>query len=203
MSRNSSHLQSHSARGYTLSVLAAAILSTTAIFIRYLYQSYHIPPLVLALWRDIFVVVTLLPVLGLFYPQLVRVHRSLLYYLVTYGFVLALFNAMWTLSVALNGAAAATVLVYSSVAFTALLGRWYLKEYLGEVKILAIIFCLSGCLFVCEAWKAHSWHTNITGIVTGILSGLCYSLFSLMGRSASQRGATTSGRCSCSGSRFS
>jgi drug/metabolite transporter (DMT)-like permease len=33
-----------------------------------------------------------------------------------------------------------------------------------------------------------SGNTNLAGILTGVLSGLCYAAYSLMGRSASQRG---------------
>ena len=51
-----------SARGYAIALVSAAILSTTAIFIRHLTQSYGLPALVLAFWRDLFVVLTLAPV---------------------------------------------------------------------------------------------------------------------------------------------
>jgi hypothetical protein len=37
-------------RGYPIALAAAVILSTTAIFIRYLTQTYHLPALVLAVW---------------------------------------------------------------------------------------------------------------------------------------------------------
>ena len=55
--------QTNLTRGYSIAVAAAAILSTTAIFIRYLTQTYHIPALVLAFWRDAFVALTLLVIL--------------------------------------------------------------------------------------------------------------------------------------------
>ncbi len=175
-------------RGYTIAVFSAAILSTTAIFIRYLTQTYQIPALVLAFWRDIFVMLTLLPVLGVFRPRLLRVSRTHLAYLACYGFVLALFNSLWTLSVSLNGAAVSTVLVYCSSAFTAFLGWIFLQERLTWAKILAIAVCLGGCALVSGALKPGAWSGNLAGIATGILSGLFYAIYSLMGRSASQRG---------------
>lgn len=184
MTSNSSHLT----RGYIFALLAAAILSTTAIFIRHLTQAYALPALVLAFWRDIFVVLTLLPVLGLLHPHLLRLKRRNLLYLMVYGLVLAFFNAMWTLSVAFNGAAVATVLAYCSAGFTALLGWWLLKERLDWVKLLAVALCLGGCALVAGALNLAAWQSNLIGILTGILSGLGYALYSLMGRSASQRG---------------
>jgi drug/metabolite transporter (DMT)-like permease len=175
-------------RGYAISLLSAAILSTTAIFIRHLTQAYRIPPLVLAFWRDGFAVLTLLPVLGLLRPALLRVKRQHLYYLIVYGLVLAIFNALWTTSVALAGAAISTVLVYCSTAFTALLGRWFLKERLGWAKLLAVALSLGGCVLVSGALDPLAWRVNLPGVLTGILSGLCYAIYSMMGRSASQRG---------------
>ena len=87
----------------------------------------------LAFWRDVFVTLTLLLVLGLLRPALLRVDRKYLCYLVLYGLVLAIFNSLWTLSVSLNGAAVSTVLAYCSAGFTALLGWWLLKERLGRL----------------------------------------------------------------------
>lgn len=175
-------------RGYTIALISAVILSTTAIFIRHLTETYHIPSLVLALWRDCFVILTLLPVLGWLRPGLFRVKRTHLLYLIAYGLVLSLFNAMWTLSVSLNGAAVATVLAYCSAGFTALLGWWLLKERLDWGKLLAIALSLGGCVLVSGALDSAAWHANLVGILTGILSGLFYAIYSLMGRSASQRG---------------
>jgi drug/metabolite transporter (DMT)-like permease len=163
------------------------ILSTTAIFIRYLTQTFQMPALVLAFWRDLFVALTLLPVLSLLRPALLRVKRADLRYLILYGLVLAIFNALWTLSVALNGAAISTVLAYCSAGFTALLGWWFLKERLDWAKIVAVILSLSGCLLVSNALNLAAWTANFVGILTGILSGLLYAIYSLMGRSASQR----------------
>ena len=175
-------------RGYTVAFIAAVILSTTAIFIRYLTQTYHLPALVLAFWREVIVALSMLVALGVLHPVLLRVNRSDLRYLVMYGMVLAFFNSLWTLSVALNGAAVSTVLAYCSAGFTALLGWWLLKERLDWSKLLAVALCLGGCVLVSGALEPAAWRVNLGGIITGILSGLLYAIYSIMGRSASQRG---------------
>jgi len=176
------------ARGYFTALVSAAILSTTAIFIRYLTETYQIPALILAFWREVFVSLSLLPILGLINPQLLRVDRKHLIFLVAYGLVLAFFNSLWTLSVALNGASVSTVLAYCSAGFTALLGWWFLKERLDWGKILAVILTLGGCVLVSGALDPAAWSTNVLGILTGALSGLAYAGYSLMGRKASQNG---------------
>ncbi len=175
-------------RGYSIALLSAVILSTTGIFIRFLTQTYQLPALVLAFWREVIVVLTLLAVLRVVRPRLLRVQRHHLPYLLAYGLMLAVFNSLWTLSVATNGAAVSTVLVYSSAAFTALLGWWLLKERLDWAKLLAVALSLGGCVLVSGALETAAWQTNLIGVLTGVLSGLAYAGYSLMGRSASQRG---------------
>ncbi len=185
---SSSSDSSNLTRGYSVALVSAVLLSTTSILIRHLTQTYHMPPLVLAFWRDGFVVLTVLPVLGLLRPILLRLRPRHLPYLVLYGVVLATFNSLWTFSVALNGAAVATVLGYSSAAFTVLLGWWVLKEGLGWAKLLVVALSIGGCILVSGALDSAAWNANAVGIVTGTLSGLLYAIYSLMGRSAAQRG---------------
>jgi len=181
-------LKTQLTRGYTVAFISAVILSTTAIFIRMLTQDYHLPALVLAIWREVIVALTMLIILGLFKPVLLRVERRHVRFLVLYGLALAIFNSLWTLSVSLNGAAVSTVLAYCSPAFTALLGWWLLKERLGWAKLLAVALSLAGCVLISGALDPAAWRVNLMGIVTGVLSGLLYAIYSLMGRSASQRG---------------
>ena len=175
-------------RGYLIALVSAVILSTTGILIRHLTETYQIPALVLAFWRDTFVGLCLWMILRGFRPSLLGLNRQQTTYVVLYGLVLAVFNSLWTLSVTMNGAAVATVLAYCSAGFTALLGRWLLKEHLGWGKVLAVIFSLGGCVLIVDALNPSAWNTNILGILTGTLSGLCYAIYSLMGRSAAQRG---------------
>ncbi|MGD8815480.1 MAG: DMT family transporter, partial [Anaerolineales bacterium] len=80
---------------------------------------------------------------------------------------------------------------YCSAAFTALLGWWLLKERLDGAKILAVVISLGGCVLVSGAWDPSAWQVNLVGIITGILAGLGYAAYSLMGRSAAQRGLST------------
>ncbi|RPI23190.1 MAG: EamA family transporter, partial [Chloroflexota bacterium] len=171
-------------RGYTIALVSALILSTTAIFIRYLTETYQMPALVLAFWRDGFVSITLLPVLWIVKRQLVKVSVKDLPYLAGYGLVLSIFNSLWTFSVALNGAAIATVLVYGSCGFTVLLGWWFLRERQDWARFLAVACSIGGCIFVSGAANQEAWQANPLGIATGVLSGLGYAVYSLLGRSA-------------------
>jgi drug/metabolite transporter (DMT)-like permease len=181
-------MKSNVARGYSIALLSAAVLSTTAILVRLLTANHHLPPLLLAFWRATFATLTLLLVLFIARRRLLKVSTTQLGFLLAYGFLLAVFNSLWTFSVALNGAAVSNVLVYCSTAFTVLLGWWLLKERLTWVKILTVIICLTGTAFISQVLDPAAWKVNFGGILTGILSGLGYAVYSLMGRVASQRG---------------
>jgi drug/metabolite transporter (DMT)-like permease len=175
-------------RGYLAALASSLLLSTTAIFIRYITETYQMPAIILAFWRDLMVALTLVFVLGIFWPGRLRPGREHYRYLVIYGFVLAIFNALWTLSVALNGASVATVLVYSSAVFTTLLGWWFLKERLDWAKSGAVLFTLVGCALVVGVFGSSSAGLSLPGFVIGLAGGLGYAIYTMMGRAASQRG---------------
>ncbi len=179
---------SRSAQGYTAALVSAVFLSTTSIFIRYLVTNFDMPPLILAFWRNVFVVATLLPVMLVVSPRLLRVDRAHLPFLALFGLMLAGFNGLWAISVANNGAAVATVMVYCSVAYTAVLGWKFLGESMGWLKIAAIALCMGGCALISGALQAATWQVNLLGVVAGLLTGLCYTAYSLMGRVTSERG---------------
>jgi len=179
---------SRSAQGYTVALVSAIFLSTTSIFIRHLVTNFDMPPLVLACWRNIIVVSTLVPFMLLFNRRLLRVSWAEIPFLALFGLMLAGFNGLWAISVAKNGAAVATVMVYCSVAYTAILGWKFLGESLGLLKVAAIVLCLGGCALISGALDASNWQANFLGVVAGLLTGLCYTAYSLMGRVTSERG---------------
>ena len=175
-------------RGYLVALVATAFLSTTSIIIRFLTQTYHMPALVLAFWRAFLVALVMAVALLVMKRSLLGIGWRHIRYFILYGLVLAVFNSLWTLSVSINGAGIATVLAYSSTAFTALLGWWLLKEQLDWVKGVAVALALIGCVLVSGALDPAAWVSNLLGIVTGVLTGLGYAAYTLMGRSAAQRG---------------
>ena len=180
--------QPSSTRGYAIAFVGTAIWSTTAIFIGYLTDRFLVPPLVLAFWRDLFVSGALCGAFALAARPLLRLGRKDLVFFLLYGLVLAVFNALWTTSITLNGAAVATVLVYSSPAFTALVGWRLWGERLDALKIGAVMLCIAGCVFVSGAYDRTAWQVNPLGIVIGLVPGLAFAAYSLLGRASSKRG---------------
>jgi len=175
------------AQGYLICLVATVLLSTTGVLIRYLTETFQLPSLVLAFWRDLFVALGLAAVLGTISITRLQAEGKNIKFFILYGFILAVFNSLWTVSVAINGAAVATVLAYSSAAFTALLGWKFMQERLSPVKIIAVILSLTGCTLVSGAFDPAAWRINPWGIIIGLVSGLAYACYSLMGKASSNR----------------
>ena len=179
---------SNTNRGFLAAISGAFVLSFTSILIRVMVILYQMPALILSYWRELFAAVIMAGILAVFKPEHLKGIRQHLPILVAFGFALALMNALWTSSVVINGASIATAMVYISGAFSAVLGRIFLNEALTPVKIAAVVISIVGCVLVANAYDVNAWRLNFTGIVIGTLSGLAYAIYSLMGRTAGQRG---------------
>jgi drug/metabolite transporter (DMT)-like permease len=174
-------------KGYLIALVGTAIWSTTAIFIRYLTTHYALPPLVLAFWRDLFVAAGLAAAIAIVNRRLFHLDGRHWRFLLVYGFALSIFNMLWTVAVALDGAAVATVLVYNSPAFTALLTWRFFGERLSRAKIVAISLSLIGCVLVAGAYDLAVWRVNRLGIAAGLVAGFAFAVYSVMGKAAAQR----------------
>ena len=178
---------SRTTKGYLFAIIGVTFWSFTGILISYLVTNFEIPALLLAFWRDLFVSIALVAALFLIRRSLLRISASQIKFFVYFGLVLAVFNSIWTLSVKANGAAVATVIAYSSAGFTAILAYFLFKEKLGLPKILAVILSLSGCILVSGAYRPEMWQLDPIGVTAGLLSGLLFAAYSLMGKEAARR----------------
>lgn len=172
--------------------MATTAWATTAIFISYLLAHYDLQPLTLAFWRDFIVGTSLFVILGLLQPTALRITRRDIPFFLIYGFVgLAVFNGLWTYSVKFNGAAVATVLAYSSPAFTVLLARPILREPLTVRKLAAVGLSLIGCVLVARAYAVEQWRLNPLGIAFGLGTGLAFAFYNLAGRWSARQFASS------------
>lgn len=178
---------SQSTKGYLIAIVAITFLSTTAIFIAHLITFYKMPPLLIAFWRNVLVCVALAPILWLIRPNLLRIELKQIHYYGFYGLILALFNSIWVLSVEANGAAVSTVLAYSSAGFTALFAWWIFKEPLGLFKMAAVVLTMTGSVLVAEAYSIEMWNLEPLGIITGVMSGVLFAGYNLMGKETARR----------------
>jgi drug/metabolite transporter (DMT)-like permease len=174
--------------GYAIALLSAVVFSTTGVFIRHLTAAHGLPALVLAAWRSALVAAVLLVALAVLSPRRLRLGRGDLRALAMQGAVLAGFNIVWTISVARCGASVATALAYTSGAFTALFGAWFLRERVGVWGWSAIVLCLGGTALLSGAFAGGPFQGDLLGLGTGLLSGAGYAAYSVLGRVSARRG---------------
>ncbi len=176
---------SSKSRGYVIALTATILWSSTGIFISYLGKNYQLPSLVLAFWRDLFVSFGMVIGLSLFSRPRFQLDRGHWGFMAAYGFVLAVFNSIWTFSVQYNGAAVATVMAFSSPAMTAILSKIIFKEQFSAIKIISILLSLAGIVFVSGAFDPSAWNLNPLGIIFGLSTGLFFAIYNLQGKQAS------------------
>lgn len=179
-------LEAQQKSGYIYAAIATFCLALTAIFIRNLTVTYKLPALVMAFWRNLLAISILFGFLLVFRRDLLKIDRKHLPFMVAYGLGVVLFNITWTLSVVANGPSIATVIVYSSVPFTAFFGYWLMKESVRLPKVIAIGITLVGCAMV--SLTSFSIKINWSGLLIGLFSGLTYATFTLLSRQAGQKG---------------
>jgi drug/metabolite transporter (DMT)-like permease len=183
--------QSHpknASRGYFIALTATVTWSFSGVIISYLSRTYALPSLVMAFWRDLSASLALGLFLLLFQRARLRLPRVHIGFTILFAFFLAIFNSSWTFSVQFNGAAVATVLAFSSPAFTAVLSHWILKEQITRIKLLSIALSIIGIVLVANALAPSAWQANPAGIVFGLFTGLVFAVYNLMGKTASNRG---------------
>jgi len=81
----------------------------------------------------------------------------------------------------------AAILLYSSPAFVVVLARLFLGEALGPVKVAALLLTTFGIFLVAGAYAPATLEVSPTVLVTGLLSGLTYGLYSIFGRPVAGR----------------
>jgi len=177
-----------SSPGYLIGLTATVLLSFTGILISYLNRAYQLPSLVLAFWRDTFVVLGLAVTFAFFSRGRFGLKPSLWSFFLLYGLSLSLFNSMWTFSVQFNGAAIATVLAFSSPAMTAVLAHYILHEQINRIKLVSIILSLPGIVLVSGAADPTAWKVNAAGIAFGLLTGFTFACYNMLGKTSSNKG---------------
>ncbi len=190
-------------RGVILALGATLLWSTTALFIDPLASRYHATPVQISFWRALLVT----PALALVKVSIVghrlsaradfwrlatagwRLSGREAVYYVAYGLGgLALFNVVWSASVALNKAAVATAMLYSAPAFVALGARLFFSERVRPIQGAAILVNLCGCVLVAGVYDPAALPRSPAGLLLGLTSGVTFAAYTLLGTGAARLG---------------
>lgn len=98
-----------------------------------------------------------------------------------------LFNVFYTSSIKINGMGIACVLMYTAPVFTALESAVIFREKFGLLKISALAMNIIGCVLTVTGGNFSVDALNLTGILAGLGSGLCYGTAAVAGRIAGEK----------------
>lgn len=117
-----------------------------------------------------------------------RVTRRDLAFLFPLGLIgIGLFYLFYFYTVRESEVGTAAILLYSSPAFVVLLAWLFLRESLGPVKIFALLLTVGGVLLVAGAYDPADLEVTPVVLLTGLLAGLTYGLYSILGRPVAGR----------------
>ncbi|MCM1112896.1 MAG: DMT family transporter [Muribaculum sp.] len=121
--------------------------------------------------------------------KLLRVHfRDLWCFVGTGVFSIVFFSYCFFSNVEISTAAFASILMYTSPVWVALLSAIFFKEKINGRKAAALAMALLGCVLV-SGVSGGMDAVSLRGILLGIGSGVGYGLYSIFGRFALNRGA--------------
>jgi drug/metabolite transporter, DME family len=178
--------------GYLLCILAALTWSATSPGLSYLIETYQVPALVLAFWRDAFIALACLIGMSLMHllrreplPRLSAAEwRN---YAVIGAISIGVYHALFVLSVALNGAALAIVLIYLYPAFVTLGARIFFNEPLRTVQAVALLLAILGSALLVRAYDPAVLRLNWLGVLIGVASAATHAGYVLFNQRAVSR----------------
>ena len=175
-------------RGYVTVLAGTVIWALTGIVIKILLTHYRMETLTIAFWRVFFVTFFMLLVLGVSDAKQLRIAPRDVGLFFVYGLVgIGIHQLVWISSVQYNGAAVATVIIYTSPAIVGILAARFLREKYTRRKLLALVLTIVGCALVAKAYDLQHVQLNALGIAVGIGSACTFATYSLMGRLVSRK----------------
>jgi drug/metabolite transporter, DME family len=169
-------------------VAAASMWGTLGIFAKILYAEDVSFEALVAFRATVGWAAVLLFVLATGGARSLRVSGRDLAFLVPLGLVgIGFFYLLYFYTVQESTVGTAAILLYSSPAFVVVLARLFLKEALNAAKVLALFLTLGGIFLVAGAYDPANLKVSPTVLLTGLLSGLTYGLYSIFGRPVAGR----------------
>jgi DME family drug/metabolite transporter len=164
-------------------VAAASIWGTLGLFAKILYaQGVSFESLV-AVRASVGWVAVVAFVLATGKANRLRVSGRDLAILAPQGLIgIGLFYLLYFYTVGESTVGTAAILLYSSPAFVVVLARLFLQEALNAAKVLALFLTAGGIFLVAGAYDPTNLEVTPAVLLTGLLSGLTYGLYSIFGR---------------------
>jgi drug/metabolite transporter (DMT)-like permease len=175
-------------RGYVIVLGGTVIWALTGIVIKILLTHYALETLTMAFWRVLIVAGFTFVALLLLDARALRIAPRDLGLFAIYGVIgIGVHQIVWISSVQFNGAAVATVIIYTAPALVAVIAARFLREGMTRVKLLALALTMAGCALVARVYDARQIELNALGLIFGLGSACTFATYSLLGRFVTRR----------------
>ncbi len=112
-------------------------------------------------------------------------------FLAVYGLISVMGTyVFYSLAISKLSSAMSAILLYTAPAFVILFNRIFYHDPITPIKLTALVIEFAGCCLVVRIYDPSSLTLNGIGIIFGILAGISYSLLTVIGRKAYERGYT-------------
>lgn len=91
-------------------------------------------------------------------------------------------SMFYFISMGLTSAAVANVLMYASPVWVLIMSRIFFNEKFNAIKLISIFGTVGGCVLVSGLMSKGSGVFNAVGIAFGVMSGVSYSAYSIIGK---------------------
>ena len=164
-------------------VAAASIWGTLGLFAKILYAQGVSFEALVAVRASVGWVAIMAFVLATGKAKSLSVSGRDLAFLAPLGLVgIGFFYLLYFFTVGQSTVGTAAILLYCSPAFVVVLARLFLNEALNAAKVLALFLTAGGVFLVAGAYDPSNLEVTPTVLLTGLLSGLTYGLYSIFGR---------------------
>lgn len=170
----------------TLSIVTGATLwGLIGIFVRRL-SAAGLNSIETMMIRCVFAALVMLLYLGIFDRKSLRVRPRDLWMFFGTGIISFLtFGCCYFAAITLTSMSIAAMLLYTSPVFVTIMAAIFFGEKITKTKIAAICAALLGSTFIAGGFGSSA--PNAKGIFFGLMSGLCYALYSIFSRIALKR----------------
>ncbi|MDP3386120.1 MAG: DMT family transporter [Eubacteriales bacterium] len=91
-------------------------------------------------------------------------------------------SLFYSLAISKLPLAMVSMLLYTAPAFVIILSKAIYNDPITKLKVISLVFTFVGCALVVKVYSLTDFAVNLVGILLGLMSGICYSGFTLFGK---------------------
>ncbi len=166
-----------------LFVLGAGILwGIAGLFVAHM-NSLGFAPVQISALRWIFSAIVMTVGILVISPKKLRIRFQDIWWFILTGIMCILLSStLYFISIKETSAAVGNILMYTSPIWILVFSIIFFKEKTTVSKILSLILAIGGCAFATGLVGSGELNFSTYGIITGVLSGLFYGLYSILSK---------------------